>query len=392
MANMRDVSRNLSESAVHHNVRTALSRLRVSRCLGIKQGTTSWYKFRANHITSTDAAEILSKSESARQRIIASKHNALANMGKAEGLDSIAQQLQSKQSSVSSPAIRHGHKYEPVAAAAYAHVRQCTLAKLGVIEHPEYSWLSASPDRIDITHGTLVEIKCPYTRRVPSPVPRKHWIQMQIAMACSGIHRCTYVELSVSPSTRPCTHADLADNVIYYRDILYDETWFQENVRALYDIHAHINRISGKRISVYRHTSVPHDNDSVFTVNSRTVYGLEVDMQGRVANDVAGRTQTILNHAPGENQPPLPPLQSSWDSISNDIQALPPLVQTHSPAQQPSSPAQDTHPSTSACVSPTPDLNMNSQAVDMDIWRPAQDFCCPDIDPFLGMDLPVRLG
>ena len=289
MTNHRDICRHLSESYIHEDVRGALQRLRTSRCLGIKQGSLSWHRFRASHITSTDAAVILTQSAHARDRLVARKHDAARKLqesgGTLRGFDYVIAKLneEAAHSSRMAPALAHGHKYEAIAAAVYAQMRGVTLTKIGVIEHPDHSWLSASPDRIDITTGSLVEIKCPYSRRVPSVIPRAHWIQMQIAMACSGIHRCTYVELSVDPKTRPAADSALADNVCYYRDIEYDDIWFQTNVRTLFDTHADVCRITNKRIAIFKHQ--PTDESTAptqrFAINNRTCTARLVDMQGK---------------------------------------------------------------------------------------------------------------
>jgi hypothetical protein len=132
--------------------------------------------------------------------------------------------------------IAFGHKYEPVAAQMYADWFQTTLMAPGIVEHPCHTWLTASPDRMDLRNGLLVEIKCAYTRVLPSQeIPAKHWVQMQIAMACCGMRECCYVEFSLNNNTRVSTQMT-PDNrpMLFVRKVEYDPVWFYEHLDALY--------------------------------------------------------------------------------------------------------------------------------------------------------------
>jgi hypothetical protein len=45
--------------------------------------------------------------------------------------------------------------------------------------------------------GRLVEIKCPFSRKVGGEIPFEYWVQMQIQMECADIDECEYVEAEI---------------------------------------------------------------------------------------------------------------------------------------------------------------------------------------------------
>lgn len=59
----------------------------------------------------------------------------------------------------------------------------------GFVCHPTIEWLGASPDGL-IDENGLLEIKCP--QNLPSVIPEKHIIQMQVQLACTGRKWCDY--------------------------------------------------------------------------------------------------------------------------------------------------------------------------------------------------------
>ena len=70
-----------------------------------------------------------------------------------------------------------------------------TLHRLGRIEttglhtHRNYDWLAGSPDGL-IDDDGLLEIKCPYSGRVPKTLPIHHYIQVQMLLECTDRKWC----------------------------------------------------------------------------------------------------------------------------------------------------------------------------------------------------------
>jgi putative phage-type endonuclease len=96
-----------------------------------------------------------------------------------------------------------GVRFEPVVKQILEHTDGSKLYEPGRIGHPTNPYLAASPDAIvedskDPSQiGRLVEIKCPYSRRIGGEIPSDYWIQMQIQMEVTGIDECDYVECEI---------------------------------------------------------------------------------------------------------------------------------------------------------------------------------------------------
>lgn len=101
-----------------------------------------------------------------------------------------------------------GVRFEPVVKQILESIDGCQLYEPGRIGHPTNPRLAASPDAIVETSldasqiGRLIEIKCPYSRKIGGEIPSDYWIQMQIQMEVTGIDECEYVECEIL-SSRP---------------------------------------------------------------------------------------------------------------------------------------------------------------------------------------------
>lgn len=181
----------------------------------IVQGTPEWHAFRKQHLMSTDAAKCFRRGDAYRKFIETKKHGEPEHVPWAQ--------------------LCHGHTHEPFAAEIYAHHTGHPLASVGCVVHPDYPWLAASPDRIDTVTGELIEIKCAYSLKVPTVTFQKaHYMQMQIAMACTGLHRCHYLQLSSSPRTlqnvfKYCGY----DHVAFSRVVTFDREYTDCIIRTM---------------------------------------------------------------------------------------------------------------------------------------------------------------
>jgi len=89
-----------------------------------------------------------------------------------------------------------GVKYEPVITAVYQHITNTNVIEFGLMPHPTISWLSASPDGIT-DKEMMLEIKCPYTRKITGTPDLHYWMQMQIQMECCDLDICDFVEVKL---------------------------------------------------------------------------------------------------------------------------------------------------------------------------------------------------
>ena len=98
-------------------------------------------------------------------------------------------------------ALIWGTRFEPIAKEIYCHTERVKLVDLSCVQHPEHSFLGASPDGLILTddyrNGRLIELKCPISRSFTddTPVPDAYYHQMQLQIECTGLHECDYVEM-----------------------------------------------------------------------------------------------------------------------------------------------------------------------------------------------------
>ena len=90
-----------------------------------------------------------------------------------------------------------GKKYEEVATRLYRKEFNTQVYEFGLLNHPRLKWLGASPDGIT-PEGTMLEIKCPWKRKIIENVPPFHyWIQMQIQLEVCNLDKCDFLECEI---------------------------------------------------------------------------------------------------------------------------------------------------------------------------------------------------
>ncbi|KAG4074882.1 hypothetical protein HA402_009307 [Bradysia odoriphaga] len=106
---------------------------------------------------------------------------------------------------IRSNALKWGITNEATALKKYCSVMNDDFYKCGTTIDRERNYLAASPDAVNRTHDTIVEIKCPYSVRYGKPervqylqsgslkATHKYYTQMQIQMHVTLIHRCDFV-------------------------------------------------------------------------------------------------------------------------------------------------------------------------------------------------------
>ena len=198
-----------------------------------------------------------------------------------------------------------GNKYEPVAKALYENLFSTTVYEIGLVTHPLYDWIGASPDGMT-SAGKLLEIKCPVNRKV-GEVPYYYWIQVQIQLEVCNLDECDFMDCEfaecskeqydlISDKTMKGIIQPLADlepddgrasptvmeimkSVVNPKPVQYwtvknyiihtikrDQVWFQDNINylkifwdkvILYREKGQKKLHEDTRQFVYRHSSVP---------------------------------------------------------------------------------------------------------------------------------------
>lgn len=109
----------------------------------------------------------------------------------------------------------HGKKYENIATMIYEYRLNVSINNFGLIRHPIYKFLGASPDGIvglykhDKKHytkyvGRMLEIKCPMTRKIEMDgdiydiCPIYYWVQVQLQLECCDLDECDFWQCKIT--------------------------------------------------------------------------------------------------------------------------------------------------------------------------------------------------
>jgi putative phage-type endonuclease len=140
------------------------------------QRTAEWYDFRNQRLTASDWGTIISGSKYASKRsIIKKKCN------------------KEKHKMLSGKAIMWGVKYEEVAVKIYEKRNKTKVLEFGCLPHPRIPFLGASPDGIT-TEGIMLEIKCPYSRKITGIPSEQYWTQVQGQLEICELDYCDFFE------------------------------------------------------------------------------------------------------------------------------------------------------------------------------------------------------
>lgn len=105
-----------------------------------------------------------------------------------------------------------GVKYEPIATQLYEFRKKTQVIEFGLIQHPVHKFIGASPDGIT-PKGTMLEIKCPYRRKITGVVPDYYWIQMQTQLEVCDLDVCDFLECNFCEyETDKCFFEDVNKN------------------------------------------------------------------------------------------------------------------------------------------------------------------------------------
>jgi putative phage-type endonuclease len=109
-------------------------------------------------------------------------------------------------------ACHHGKKYESVANEIYCFRNNIYVDEYGLLIHPQYSFIGASPDGIctkkryqgdglSTLVGRLLEIKCPLSRVIKTEgtldgdiCPHYYWVQVQIQEEVTNLDECDFLQ------------------------------------------------------------------------------------------------------------------------------------------------------------------------------------------------------
>jgi len=155
----------------------------------VEQRTSQWYEDMKCMLTASEYYKLF-ESERTRGQLVLSK----VNPEKRDSPHALPTQSMSP--------MDWGVRFEPIVKRYLERIWNCTIYDCGRLKHETQKHLGASPDGIIITeesdkYGKLVEIKCPYSRKIGGIVPEEYWMQMQIQLEVTNLNECEYVEVEI---------------------------------------------------------------------------------------------------------------------------------------------------------------------------------------------------
>lgn len=157
------------------------------------QRTQEWYEMRFNLITASNLWKALGTESQQNQLIVE----------KCQSFDQFKEdcaRIASGQGQINSDnPMAWGQKYEPITALLYQQKNNTTLGEYGCIVHPDYPFIGASPDGINVDsasplYGRMLEIKNIVNREIDGVPSLAYWIQTQIQMEVCDLDECDFVE------------------------------------------------------------------------------------------------------------------------------------------------------------------------------------------------------
>jgi putative phage-type endonuclease len=153
------------------------------------QKSREWHEFRHGLISASNLWKVFG-SESQRNSLIVEKCQPINTA-----------QIDFMRVNTESP-LHWGVKYEPVTVMIYEFMFGTTVGEFGCIRHPQYNFIGASPDGINIDpfnsrYGRMLEIKNIVNREITGIPKEEYWVQTQIQMEVCNLPYCDFMETQI---------------------------------------------------------------------------------------------------------------------------------------------------------------------------------------------------
>lgn len=146
----------------------------VDTMADLQQRTTAWYAARRGKLTASNLAGLLGLSQFSSRN---NTYDRLMGRVKFEGNDATEWGATNEQNGINAYQTRTGNLVEPT----------------GLWTHSDYMWLAGSPDGLVGEEG-LIEVKCPYYKRVPHrEIPIYYFIQIIACLEVTRREWCDYI-------------------------------------------------------------------------------------------------------------------------------------------------------------------------------------------------------
>lgn len=259
----------------------------------VEQRSEDWYNIRKSLITASDFAQALGEGKFGTQKQIFQKK---CGYEEEKGL-----------SSFSLAPLKWGCMFEPVAQKIYSDRMGVFINEFGIIRHPTRTYFGASPDGIS-EHGIMLEIKCPYKRKITGEIPLQYYYQIQGQLDVCGLDECDYLECEFEEvSEYPVDHIYETGAIVEYPG---DKFTYHYSKEELNDIKPGYNTIHYWKLVKYNVVRVFKDHDFVNAKldalkevwnkieeyqDNRAMYDKEVAPQPKADKDKDSTTNTTSN-------------------------------------------------------------------------------------------------
>lgn len=147
----------------------------------IEQRSQEWYETRQSIVTASDFAQALNDGKFGNQKQFFIKKAGYEQ-------DTFNNNL---------PPLKWGVMFEPVANEIYMKRYNVHIYEFGLLKHPHKKFFGASPDGIT-QNGIMVEIKCPFKRKITGEIPLQYYYQIQGQLDVCDLEECDYFECEFS--------------------------------------------------------------------------------------------------------------------------------------------------------------------------------------------------
>ena len=147
----------------------------------VVQRSQEWFDIRKTLITASDFAQALGEGKFGTKRDIFKKK--------------CGYEQEVKLNPNSMAPLKWGVMFEPIAQNIYSQRTRMKIYEFGLIRHPDpkRNYFGASPDGIN-EFGIMLEIKCPFMRKITGEVPLQYYYQIQGQLDVCGLSECDYLE------------------------------------------------------------------------------------------------------------------------------------------------------------------------------------------------------
>lgn len=146
---------------------------RKQKYANIEQKSQEWLNIRKNFITASNVYKIFEKNNEYIEYI----------KEKASGISSFK----------GNNATYFGEIFEPVAREIYMYIVNEYVEEFGLITNSKLPYCAVSPDGVTES-DRLLEIKCPYTRKITGDIPNHYYHQIQLQLHVCDCEECDFLE------------------------------------------------------------------------------------------------------------------------------------------------------------------------------------------------------